>query len=183
MDQVIAKIRSRDKKKLFKLISDQTLFDNINVSTGNCTEYNPDHNLDEDSWFIIDDFSNKAYCLEFLKAEFLSSDYDELTKDNFHKIDYVCAIQGDNYCFQKATKSLFINKKKFISFGEAARLENLDNSLSINSLPDAIYQKSNDSLVFRNLSSLTTIFKGIDELYKEATKEEVEEFLEEPFIE
>jgi len=50
-------------------------------------------------------------------------------------------------------------------------------------LPDAVYFKGSDTLVFRNLATISSIFKGIDELYKEATKEEVEQFLDESFIE
>lgn len=183
MDQVLAKIKGHGKKTIYKLLSDQKLFDDINITSGNCVEYNPDHNLDEDSWFQIEQFSEKPYCLEFLKDEFIFSELDELSKSNFSDIAYVCAIQGDSYCFQKITKSLFLNKKKMISFGEVAKLESLDNSLTIKALPDAIYQKNNDTLVFRNLATINSVFKGIDEIYKEATNEEVEQFFEEPFIE
>ena len=68
-------------------------------------------------------------------------------------------------------------------FGEAATLEQSQTRLVINALPDAVYFKGSDTLVFRNLATISSIFKGIDELYKEATKEEVEQFLDESFIE
>jgi len=55
--------------------------------------------------------------------------------------------------------------------------------LVVNSLPDAIYLKASDTLVFKSLATISSIFKGIDVLYKEATDEEVENFLEEDFIE
>lgn len=38
------------------------------------------------------------------------------------------------------------------------------------------YFKSEDVLIFKNLPLISSIFKGIDELYKEATKEEVSDF-------
>ena len=48
--------------------------------------------------------------------------------------------------------------------------------------PDAIYQKNNDTLYFQSLSKLKKIFKGIEELYREATDEETTEFLNSSFI-
>lgn len=67
MDHVVAKIKSRERKKIFKLLSDQRLFDNLSISIGACADYDPDHNLDEDSWFKIEQFSKKEYCNVFLK--------------------------------------------------------------------------------------------------------------------
>ena len=53
----------------------------------------------------------------------------------------------------------------------------------VKEMPDAIYMVNQDRLVFKNLATISSIFKGIDELYKEATKEQVLEFLNEPYIE
>ena len=181
MDHVLANIKGRSKKKIFKLLSDQTLFDNIDITIDACVEYNPDHNLDEDSWFEIEKFSEKPYCINLLKTPFDSKGYDDLPTDKFTKIIYLCAIQSDNFYFQKITSSLFIGKK-MISFGEIAQIENNNNRLVINTQPDAIYLKESDALVFRNLATISSIFKGIDVLYKEATHEEVEKFLNEEFI-
>jgi hypothetical protein len=117
-----------------------------------------------------------------LKKDYDSKDYDDLTKENFSKIAYLFSIQGNDFYFQKITPSLFV-KRKALVFGEAAKLEESQTRLVINALPDAVYFKSSDTLVFRNLATISSIFKGIDELYKEATKEEVEQFLDESFIE
>lgn len=182
MDQVIVKVKGLRKKPFFKLISDHTLFENITVNTDGCPGYNPDHNLDEDNWFKIEQFSQKPFCIELLKIEFDSKDYDDLTKDKFSKIAYLFAVQDDDYYFQKITPSLFVSKK-MIAFGEVAEIERSDSRLVVNTSPDAIYLKASDTLVFRNLATISSIFPGIDELYKEATNEEVEQFLDESFIE
>lgn len=181
MDQVIAHIKGNGKKKFFKLLSDQTLFD-FSLQGLDFVEYDPDHNLDEDSWFKIELFSQQPYCMDLLKKDFVSSEYDDLPKDKFSKIAYLCAIQGNYYYFQKITSSLFVTRKMII-FGEVAELENSDRRLVVNAMPDAFYQKDADTLVFRNLATISSIFKGIDELYKEATKEEVKMFLDESFVE
>jgi hypothetical protein len=54
--------------------------------------------------------------------------------------------------------------------------------LVINAQPDAVYFSALDVLIFKNLATISSIFTGIDELYKEATQEEVKQFLDEPFI-
>lgn len=182
MDHVLARIRGPRKAPYRKLVSDHTLFGDVAINAASCVPYDPDHNLDEDSWFKVDNFSQQPYCLELVKNTFDSKDYNELTKDQFPKISYLVAIQGENFHFQKVTPSLFI-RKKMIAFGEVANIEEDGNRLVINSIPDATYLTASDTLVFRSLSSIAAIFDGIDELYKEATQEEVGEFLEESFIE
>jgi len=182
MDQVLTKVKGHSKKTIFKLLSDQTLFDELIITDDACVEYVPDHNLDEDSWFQIEQFSEQNYCLEILKKGFDSKDYDDLPKTKFKDIAQLYAIQGEDFYFQKITPSLFVSKK-MIAFGEAATLDSSDKRLVVNAFPDAVYFKNTDQLVFKSLATISSIFKGIDVLYKEATNEEVEIFLEEDFIE
>lgn len=181
MDHIIAKVKGKSKKSLFKLISDKTLFPTISVNLANCILYSPDHNLDEDSWFKIESFSSLEYCLEYLKDPIDSKDLDELQKGQFDKISYVFCIQDKDFYFQKVTPSLFIHKKMIV-FGEVAEIESNNNRLVINEIPDAIYFKDADTLIFKSLITISSIFKGIDILYKEATSQEVDGFLRSPFI-
>ncbi|MGE6383031.1 ATP F0F1 synthase synthase [Shewanella baltica] len=182
MDQILARVKGLRKLPYFKLISEQSLFDAVVVDLNVCIPYNPDHNLDEDSWFKIEAFSQKTFCIGLLKKDFDSKDYHDLTKDNFSKITYLFSVQSDDFYFQKITPSLFV-KRKTLVFGEAAELEKSQTRLVINALPDAVYFKAADTLIFKSLATISSIFKGVDELYKEATKEEVEQFLDESFIE
>lgn len=182
MDQILARVKGLRKLPYFKLISEQSLFDAVVVDLNACIPYNPDHNLDEDSWFKIEAFSQKTFCIGLLKKDFDSKDYHDLAKDDFSKITYLFSVQGDDFYFQKITPSLFV-KRKTLVFGEAATLEQSQTRLVINALPDALYFKAADTLIFKSLATISSIFKGIDELYKEATKEEVEQFLDKSFIE
>lgn len=182
MDHILARIKTRAKKRIFKLVSDQSLFDEVEVDLNACVPYDPGHNLDEDSWFKIEDFSTREFCIDLLRKEFDSKDYNDLSKGQFSQIAYLFSVQGGDFYFQKITPSLFVKRKSLV-FGEAAKLEQSQTRLVINALPDAVYFKSADTLIFRNLATISSIFKGIDELYKEATKEEVEQFLGESFIE
>ena len=67
-------------------------------------------------------------------------------------------------------------------FGEEFKYKTDCAEIVIRDLPDAIYDKTTDTLYFRRLESITSIFKGIDMLYREATKEETESFLANDFI-
>lgn len=182
MDHVLAKVKGLRKKPYFKLVSNNGLFDEVKVDVATCVPYDPDHNLDEDAWFSVEGFSQKAFCLDLLKSQFDSKDYDDLKKEQFGKIGFVFSIQGGDFYFQKVTPSLFIRRKTLV-FGEAATIEEDANRLVINSEPDAVYLTQSDTLIFTNLATISSIFKGIDVLYKEATDQEVEQFLEEDFIE
>lgn len=181
MDHVLARVKGLRKKPYFKMISDHMLYESVVADIAHCIDYDPDHNLDEDSWFKIEQFSHKEYCLEFLKGNFDSKDYDDLTKAQFSKIAYLLSVQGNDTYFQKVTPSVFL-KRKMIGFGETVEIQESQNRLVVNTLPDAVYFKDSDTLIFKNFAAISSIFKGIDVLYKEATNDEVEAFLDEPYI-
>ena len=52
----------------------------------------------------------------------------------------------------------------------------------INDSPDAVYCSETDILYFRKLEPIVGIFKGIADLYREATDVETEQFLQNDFI-
>jgi hypothetical protein len=182
MDHVLAKVKGIRKKPFYKLISNYTLFEAIAFDVAGCVEYTPDHNLDEDAWFKIEKFSRQPFSIDLVKNNFDSKDYDDITKDKFVKISYLFSVQDKNFYFQKITPSLFIRRKTVV-FGDVAQVEECDNRLVVNSQPDAVYLKDFDVLIFKSLATISSIFPGIDELYKEATKEEVEQFLDVSFVE
>lgn len=163
------------------VLSDKAIYESLTINTSSYPEYNPDHNLDEDSWFKVNHFKDQTFCLDFLKINFDPKEYQSIEKNEFSEISYLCSIQNGNYFFQKITPSLFL-KKKILSFGESVDIEKSNGRIIINNIPDAIYIESEDQLIFKSISSISSIFPGIDELYKEATHEQVEEFLQQPFI-
>lgn len=67
-------------------------------------------------------------------------------------------------------------------FGEGFTYKTDCAEIVIRDLPDAIYDKTTDTLYFRRLESITSIFRGIDMLYREATQEETDSFLANDFI-
>lgn len=176
MNQILAKIKSLNK--YVKLISDQLLFQNIDIKAISCMNYSPETILEDGEWYKIESFSKKDFFLDLLKNEINSKNFNLLDRNDFEKISLLISLQENNVYFQKITPSLFIKKKSFIfSFGENAILETANDRLFINEHPDAVYFNNEDVLIFKKLSTISSIFKGIDQLYREATNSEVALFL------
>ena len=186
MDHLIARVKSASKKetlKLKKVLSNQTIFENVAFELMPYVSYDPDHNLDSDTWFCIEDFSQKSFFLKWLSEPFDSVDFDQLTAAESDSLDYICSYQSnDVYCFQRVPKSVFLKKRTFLSIGDSFSLEKEKSFLIINPQPDAVYFKSRDMLLFKSLPTISSIFKGIDILYREATEIETIEFLHSQFI-
>lgn len=180
MDFLIAKVKGRSRPNHFKLLSDVTIF-NFMISTDSCVEYDPGHNLDEDGWFKLSDFKTRPFCPDFIKNNQATAEFNQILSSSYKDIVYLCSFQNIGICFQKVTPSLYVNNP-MLCFGENVTVEQTGRKIFINSLPDAVYIASQDILVFKNLATISSIFKGIDLLYKEATQEEVRTFLDEPFI-
>lgn len=177
LNYLLAGTKGREGK-IYKVLSEKVF--NLPNDLDNPKEYNSDYKLEEDEWFYIPNFSNENYSLEFLNRDFISTDYNQIGTLDINKILYLCSYQSGIYFFQKISPSLIVNKKWF-KIGEPV-IENDSPIIVINEFPDAIYVKSEDILYFKNISSLTSIFKGIIELYKEATQQETEDFLRSDFI-
>ena len=181
MNHVLAYIKTKKKERLFKLISDKTLFNDVKYDLQACVLYKPDHNLDEDSWFKIEQFSKQEFCIPLINTAFDSKDYNNLTGSDFSNISYLVAVQENDFFFQKIYPSMFV-VRKIITFGDSAKIEENQQRLVLRELPDAIYIKAEDTLIFKDLIKISSIFKGIDQLYREATDEEVNQFLNTTFI-
>ena len=139
-------------------------------------EYSPSTLLEEDECFEISKFSNKPFCPNFLKIRFALAEYAqwEISEEN---IEFILNTDTSNFYFQKFTKSQILDKSWFsMSIGGEPKLRN-EKIFTINPLANALYNKKGDILLFRKLEDLKNIFPGIEELYREASQEEVDEFL------
>lgn len=181
MNYVLAKVKIKNEEGYRKLYKGEAIFEELIGLTG-ANEYTPSTILDEDEWFKLSAFSTQEYCLDFLCDEFNSTEYAEIDKARTDIIEYICSYQSGQYYFQRILKhSIF--KQKRLTLGDNVNLDKGEKSIVINDYPDAMYDKKDDTLYFRKLQTIAPIFKGIDILYKEATKEETESFLQNDFIE
>ena len=136
-------------------------------------------NLGDYEWFKLENFSTKDFATKEIKEKTTSIDYDQATQADAAGIEYIFELSDKTLFFQKVTRNAFIKKRNFITLGE--RFEKRENVslFQINTYPDAIYDRTKDILYFRRLFSITKIFNGINELYREATDKEVQTFLSE----
>ena len=181
MDQILAHIKDGKENYYVKILSGQPLFPFIDIQE--VFEYEPDTALDGEQWYVINNFSEKTYCIDLFKKPWDSTNY-VCKKIDIDKIEYICSYQEDNYFyFQKINKKTVLKNKRFLSFGDLTKINEQKKSIIvISDIPDAIYDKEKDSLFFKKLETIASIFKGIDVLYRDATNEEVEEFLYSDFV-
>lgn len=109
-------------------------------------------------------------------------DFLTLTRDEFGKVDFIFVGVGNLICFQNISKAKLVAKKSVLCLGENFTYQVGRKEIVINDVPDAIYNKETDVLYFKHLESITSIFREVDQLYKEATAEETTQFLASEFI-
>ena len=181
MNCLLAKVKTGTRTATFRKILSGAEIYTMPENLCDAIDYNPATLLGEDEWYKIENFSETPYYLDMLASEFSSVDYDKLDREEFFKIDYLCSFQDDIYFFQNISKSN-LQPKKMIHLGDDYKYVKDGMIININGTADAIYMKNGDVLYFTNLSRISYIFKRIGELYREATNEETEKFLNNKFI-
>lgn len=186
MSCLLAKIKRKRAEPYKKITSGQNVFEEVDLMNTNSVLYTPEYKIDDDEWFKIEKFDETKFCLDLLKNSFDSKEYNDIEKHEFDEISYLVSVQHNCFYFQNITPSSFLRLKTIfygdIPFGEVSKLVDDNKQIVIKKIPDAIYDIQSKSLFFKDLSSITGIFNNIGELYKEATQDEVDNFLKEPFI-
>ncbi len=180
MNHLLAKTKGRNGD-YYIVVSDNVFFE-LPEDLNNCSmQYNASYKLEEDEWFSISNFSTQSYCIDFINMDFLSTDYNQISIQDYSQIDYFVAYQEDVYFFQKMSSSQLM-ERKFLAISSQPQFIDNKKIIILKKYPDAIYYKNYDILYFKTISSINSIFRGIEILYREATQEETEEFLNNGFI-
>lgn len=183
MSIVNVKLKQREKNKYRKMVStDEVIYPNVGDIINSCSQYAPGAVLEDGEWFYIDNAKSQAYAASLLGHDFESVDFDSLERKDFFKIDFLFVYSEKNVFFQNISRARLVAKKSILCLGEDFEYKSNQQEIVINDLPDAIYVSTEDRLYFRRLEAITSIFKGIDQLYREATNEEVDTFLKSDFI-
>jgi len=186
MSCLLAKIKRKRAQPYRKITSDNPVFDTLDFSVLSAVEYSPDYKLDEDEWFKLENFNTASYCLDLLKTNFDSKDHNDITKPEFEEISYLVSVQNNSFYFQNVTASSFLRLKTIfygeIALGDVSKIVENNKQIVLKKIPDAVYEVSSNTLFFRDLSAITSIFDGIGLLYKDATQTEVDTFLQQSFI-
>jgi hypothetical protein len=168
------------KSVLYRIIETATdVYDTSNLVLSGLN-YNPNTLIEEEELFKIDSFSTSGFAIDFLRNDLDSVNHDQITRDDLRNLSYICAVQSNLYFFQVINSTFYVSKKWF-SIDEL-RLEVEKPIITINSIADAIYDRTNDVLYFKKLSAAQKIFKGMDQLFREATNQETQDFLSQDFL-
>lgn len=183
MKNICVKLSQHENKKYRKMLSsEKTIFPEFDPETAPTSPYTPGATLQDDDWFCITNARSKEYSIDLLSETFSTVDMDSLTCAEFDKIDYLFVVDDRFIYFQNVSKSKLVAQKRIIHLGDSFIYKTNCPEIVIRDLPDAIYDKTTDNLYFRRLESITSIFRGIDMLYREATQEETDTFLASDFI-
>ena len=176
MNYLMTKTRGRGSVDFIIMTSHVGFYQQPVIS--NTLSYNDEYKLQDEEWFVLENFSQKGYCWDLLRNPFDATAYSNLPRNSYPNINYLYAVQERLYYFQKITKGKVLQKRLLsLTINQEPRCLDAGFVIIISDVPDAIYNSNEDRLYFRRLSDITNIFVGIDELYREATDMETTEFL------
>ncbi|SMD01167.1 hypothetical protein [Pedobacter nyackensis] len=168
------------KQSIFRVIETEAeVYDTAQLNL-NGVEYNPATLIENEELYQLSDFSQSGYSFDFIDNDLDSVNHDQIAKADLKKLSFICTVQEDLYFFQIINSSFYVSKKWF-SIDELA-LETNKPIITINPFADAIYDKLRDILYFKKLTAAQKIFKGMDQLYREATDAETATFLANEFL-
>lgn len=184
MGKVYAKIKNRGNSNKNRVFIDVScaVYKRKDNAIQEKVAYDPATILGDGVWYEITGFSQKEYSIDIIKSEFEPVDFEMLTRDEYETLDYIFEEENGDFYFQNIGRAKLIKKKGFIRIGNDFKYSDDYAAVPISDYADAIYERSLDTLYFRNLSAITSIFPGISDLYREATIKETDDFLHQDFI-
>lgn len=179
MNYLLAKLKDRSNEFYKVVASRNDILDVPDIT--NTQNYSPEYKLEDDEWFKLDDFRARNYTNGLIENPFSGTTFNQITTDNYEDIKYLCCKQNDLYLFQKMSTNQLLSKKWF-RITDSPTLQTDKPIIVINEWIDAVYDKRNDILYFKDIVKIKQMFSGIETLYREATQAEVNTFLDHSFI-
>ena len=100
MKCLIVKVKDRKRTPTYKkMISGKDVY-SFPSNLDDAIEYSSSTLHEENEWYMITSFSKTTFCIELLKEDFSSVNYEKLSKSEVDSIDYLCSIQDDIFYFQ-----------------------------------------------------------------------------------
>lgn len=183
MQCVFAKIRERGKADKYRrmLSTEKEIYRPRKDLIQGVYPYTAGASLQPEEWFKLEGFSKSNYAIDLICNDYESVDHEQLQNNEFTRIDYLFVETQNSIFFQKINKA-GVTRKGLFKIGDEYQYLNETGFIAINECPDAIYVKDEDALYFQNIGRINGIFKGISDLYREATEQEVEQFLQNDYI-
>ena len=177
------------QRAIKKALSTEEAIYEVNIESQ--IRYAPTHQLDkeENEWFYIEEFRESEFHTPIAKIGGVGvkieelferlTEFSQLESRDYPDIAWLITKQGECYYFQKVLRSSRIENKTILSFRvRALELKEINNSVVVHrESPDIIYDTNADKLIFKSLSRAKEIYPNLINLYREATRDEVESFL------
>lgn len=179
MAEIIAKLSSEYKNVLSK---DSTIVKDLDKKSIESIEFDSNYKLDADEWFIIKNFSETEYFIGECKEDFSTASLNQINNDDYGNICAVAIFQNNKKYFLRITPSFFINKKTILDYSGEPKIIEHRKQIELKEESDAVYDVEEDILYFRDIGKIKAIFPSIEKLYREATQQEVDEFMQNDFI-
>lgn len=179
MNHLLAKISGRNGLVVKILSLRKEIFEIPDLSSSHI--FSTSYKLEEGEWYKIVRFISREFENDLVGKEFESTSYNQISREQYSQIKYLCSKQSSLYLFQKMLPTQVL-KKKLLYFSDAPTIEENKSIIILSDCVDAIYDTEKDILYFRELSRISSMFKNIESLYREATQREVDTFLGQKFI-
>lgn len=179
MNYLLAKLKGKRNTFLKVVASTNNILDTPDLSS--TQDYLTGYKLEDNEWFKLDNFKAKNYKNGLIENTFNSITFNQITKDEYKDIKYLCCKQSNLYLFQKMSEKQLLSKKWF-KITDSPTLQINKPIIVINEWIDAVYDKNDDVLYFKDIVKIKQMFKGIESLYRIATQTEVDSFLSKDFI-
>lgn len=174
MCTLIAKVRSEFRSILSQ---ENKILDQLDIDNVNAVKFNPSYKLEDDEWFYIAEFSKKDFFIDLCEENFSTASLGQIANNEYDAIQCIVIFQDDQKHFQRITPSCFVNRKTILDYSGQPKIVEHRKQLEVKPESDAIFIIAEDTLYFRQIARIKTIFPGIEELAREATQSEVDQFL------
>ncbi|TCQ78692.1 hypothetical protein EDF68_10693 [Ochrobactrum sp. BH3] len=179
MSQVVARLKRKSVEVCKVMASDEDIISLPNLV--DIVPFDPHYKPEDGQWLTIAEFSKTNYAIDALGAVVNTADFPQLKKDQATDLKFICIIQGEYRLYQRVIPSQIV-KKKWMKVSDEFSIVEGEKIILLNDIPDAIHNTVSDKLYFADFAILKTFFSKIEELYREATDEEVKAFLQSEVI-
>lgn len=180
MGTFIAKIK-RDNNNCYKLADREVNTEYTDIDLSDAMLYDPNNTM-ADQWFYFRNFDQHIACFPPLLQPFNSADWENIDSEKYKNIEFIAFHEGGRFYIQKITHGNYLRKKWFAMNGQNVSYKTQNDLLFINPIPNCIYDQNTHNLYFMSMDKAYAVFPDLKNDYREATNEEIGEFLNSDMI-
>lgn len=174
MGTLIAKVKSEAQ---WVKIRDQIEIDVLDrLDLSDSMVYDSNNNVAH-QWFRIENFRSTEYFNEIFANHIDAGELTTIHVNQLDDIKYFAYYTDNKFYIQRMLTGCYIKKAGFWSTGDTIEFANDNKMVTINPIPDGVYDLNSDTLYFLELNRLYSIFSNIKNEYVQGTSGSIHEFL------